>query len=260
MVKFVDALNNIFFGTDQSKYAATAIFLTIALLCFFIIFSNSDISIEQRFVVVFFIILSALPSVFFALFELTCISAGSGNKSVKSMWCGYLAWFITIIIIIYCVLIMIAIIMSMANYNTAIGKITDSQNSNKISNEEANTIAKKMIITEESSSVSHDTGLMPQESANTYMTPMPVQSKDVQPTQPVKTPSVEMVPQSPQYNASNTPYSEAMGYDSSDIYVSVKDTDAYVPSVQKMPSPPQVHMGESVVPEAFESHNGLMSY
>ena len=44
---------------------------------------------------------------------------------------------------------MIAIIMSMANYNTAIGKIPDSQNPNKISNEEVNTIAKKMIITEE---------------------------------------------------------------------------------------------------------------
>lgn len=260
MVNFVDALNNIFFGTDQSKYAATAIFLTIALLCFFIIFSNSDISIEQRLIAVFFIILSALPSVFFALFELTCISAGSGNKSIKSVWCGYLAWFITIVIIIYCVLIMIAIIMSMSNYNTAIGRITDVQNSNKLSNDEANKIAQKMIIIEESKSTSQDTDLMPQESANSYISPMPVQSKDVQPTQPIKTPSVEMVPQSPQYNASNTPYAEAVGYDSSDIYVSLKDTDAYVPSVQKMPSQPQVQMSESVVPEAFESYNGLMSY
>jgi len=252
MVKFIDALNNIFFGTEQSKYAATAIFLTIALLCFFIIFSNSDISIEQRLMVVFFIILSSIPSVFFALFELTCISAGSGNKSVKSNWCGYLAWFITIIIIIYCVLIMIAIIMSMSNYNTAIGRINDNQNSNKVSSDQANKIAKDMMVSEESKKVNESMSLDSMPS----MPSMPIQSKD---EQPVKKPSAEMVPQQPHYSASNTPFTEATGYDSSDIYVSIKDDNAYVPNVPKSAPMPEIKMMDSEEPEAFGTDN-LMSY
>lgn len=255
MVKFIDALNNIFFGTDQSKYAATAIFLTIALLCFFIIFSKSDISIEQRLIVVFFVILSSLPSVLFALFELTCISAGSGNRAFKSNWCGYLAWFITILIVIYCVLIMISIIMSMSNYNTAIGRITDNQNSAKVSTDEANKIAKDMMVLSENKNINEKMSLdiMP----NNIMSSMPMQSKDVE---VVKTPSAEVVPQSPHYNASNTLYTEASGYDSSDIYVSIKDDDAYVPPVQKMASAPKVQIKETAEPEAFESINSLMSY
>jgi len=255
MVKFIDALNNIFFGTEQSKYAASAIFLTIALLCFFIIFSNSDISIEQRLMFVFFIILSSIPSVFFALFELTCISAGSGNKSVKSNWCGYLAWFITIIIVIYCVLIMISIIMSISNYNTAIGRITDNQNSNKISSDQANKIAKDIMVSEQSKKVN---GSVVNESIPSYVQPvlaMSVQSKDEQPVKP----SAEMVPQQPHYSASNTPFAEAAGYDSSDIYVSIKDNDAYVPPVPKSAPMPQIKITSSEEPVGFEDAN-LMSY
>jgi uncharacterized membrane protein len=247
MAKFMDALNNIFFGTSQSKYAASAIFLTIALLCFFIIFSSSDIPIEQRLTVVFFLLLSAVPSVLFALFELTCISAGSGNKSEKSMWCGYLAWFITIVIIIYCVLIMIAILMSMSNFNNAMGRLNDSQNSNKISNDEANKIAKKMMVSKDS-----------KESMEEYIPSMPMQSKDFE---PVQSPKAEMVPQqSPHYNASNTPYAEAAGYDSSDIYVSIKDNDAFVPSVPKVIPAPQLQMKETSVPEAFADNDMIASY
>jgi hypothetical protein len=254
MVKFIDALNNIFFGTDQSKYSATAIFLTIALLCFFIIFSNSDISIEQRLMVVFFIILSSIPSVFFALFELTCISAGSGNKSVKSDFCGYLAWIITIIIVIYCILIMIAIIMSMSNFNTAIGRITDNKNTNKVSDEQANKIAKDMMVSGQSPKVSESMSLdlMP---SMPSMSSIPVQSKDEQ----VKKPSVEMVPQQPHYNASNTPFAEAAGYDSADIFVSIKDDNAFVPSVPKPAPMPKVEMMGSSEPEAFGDSN-LMAY
>jgi hypothetical protein len=85
---------------------------------------------------------------------------------------------------------------------------------------------------------------------------MPVQSKDVQ---PVKKPSVEIMPQSPQYNASNATYSETVGFDSSDIYVSLKDNDAFVPQVPKMAQAPVVASKESKEPEAFGNDN-LMSY
>lgn len=143
--------------------------------------------------------------------------------------------------------------MSMFNYNTAIGKITDNQNSNKVSDEQANKIAKDMMVSGQSPKVSESMSLdlMP-----SYVSPMPVQSKDVQ---PVKTPSAEIMPQSPQYNASNATYSETVGFDSSDIYVSLKDNDAFVPQVAKMAQAPVVASKESKEPEAFVNDN-LMSY
>jgi len=245
MANFVDALNNIFFGTNQSKYAASAIFLTIALLCFYIIFSSSDIPVEQRIMVVFFLLLSSIPSVLFALFELTCLSAGSGNKSVKSNWCGYLAWFITIVIVIYCILIMIAILMSMSNYSNAMTRIIENNSNNRLSNEEANEIAKSIMIDGET------------KLDNSSQQQMVNESKDLQ---QLRSASVESVDQQPHYNASNMPYAEAAGYDSSDIYVSVKDNEAYVPSVPKIAPIPKIELKETTIPEAFTTEDSLHSY
>ena len=245
----MNTLSNIFFGTPQSKYAAIAIFITIALLCFFIIFSSSDISIEQRLIVVFFILLSSIPSILFALFELTCISI---RNSPTAKWCDYLAWFITVIIVIYCVLIMIGILMSMSNYNIANERLNNNKEE-KISSEEANSIAKNIMNEEKVKNSSKNIEYMEQN-----ISPMPQQSKDFVPE---NKPSMQQMEQAHLYKASNQPYAEAAGYDSSDIYVSIKDNDAFVPQVPKMVSAPKIEMMQSdAIPEAFEIDPSLSEY
>jgi hypothetical protein len=137
-------LTDVFFGTDQSKYAAIAIFITIAILCFFILFSSTDISVGERFVIIFFILLTAVPAILLSLFELTCIVTG-GSRNTR-WWCYWLAWIISIIIIIYCLLIIISMFFSMASYDVAMTRINENDEMNKISSKEANDYAKKIMI------------------------------------------------------------------------------------------------------------------
>jgi hypothetical protein len=137
-------LTDVFFGTDQSKYAAIAIFITIAILCFFILFSSTDITVGERFIIIFFILLTAVPSILFSLFELTCIVTG-GNRNAR-WWCYWLAWFISIIIILYCLLIIISMFFSMASYDVAMTRINENDEVKKISSREANDYAKKIMI------------------------------------------------------------------------------------------------------------------
>lgn len=137
-------LSDVFFGTQQSKYAAVAIFITIAILCFFILFTSSDIPFEQRFLVVFFILLATIPSILFSLFELTCIVTG-GTKTTR-WWCYYLAWFISIFMIVYCIFIIISVFLSMASYDTAVSRINDSEEDDRVTNTEANEYAKNIML------------------------------------------------------------------------------------------------------------------
>jgi len=136
-------LSDIFFGTQQSRYAAVAIFLTIAILCFFILFTSSDIPIDQRLIVVFFILIASIPSILFSLFELTCIVTG-GNKTSR-WWCYWLAWFISILIIVYCVFIIISVFLSMASYDTAMTRINEDDIEDRITSSEANEYAESII-------------------------------------------------------------------------------------------------------------------
>ena len=282
MANITTTLNNIFFGTDQSKYAAIAIFITIAVLCFFILFNSTDISFEQRFIVVFFLLLSAIPSILFALFELTCISAGNSTKSVL---CDYLAWFITIIIVIYCVLIMISIIMSMSNYSNAINRVNYIEDNGRVSNDDANEYAQKIMISDKSKM------MMKEKQSPSSMSPStpppmppstpPPMSPSTPPSMPPSTPpsmpphsteqhlnnsqirsaSMEKIPQAPLYKASNMPFAEAVGYDSSDIYVSIKDSETISSDIPKMIPVPQVKPGSSSSePEPFTNDDSLFKY
>ena len=143
MANISKVLSDVFFGTQQSRYAAVAIFLTIAILCFFILFTSSDIPIDQRLVVVFFILIASVPSILFSLFELTCIVTG-GTKTSR-WWCYWLAWFISILIIVYCVFIIISVFLSMASYDTAMSRINEEDVEDRVSSSEANEYAKNVI-------------------------------------------------------------------------------------------------------------------
>jgi|APGre2960657373_1045057.scaffolds.fasta_scaffold08489_3 hypothetical protein len=136
-------ISDIFFGSEQSKYAGIALFMTIIILCLIILFTSSKIPIGERFVFVLFILLISIPSILMSLFELTCIVTG-GNSETR-WWCWLLAWFISIIIIIYCIMIIISMFISMSNFEMANDRLDYSIEKNKVSKEDADIYAKHML-------------------------------------------------------------------------------------------------------------------
>lgn len=137
-------ISDIFFGSEQSKYAGIALFMTIIILCLIILFTGSKIPIGERFVFVIFILIISVPSILMSLFELTCIVTG-GNSTTR-WWCWLLAWFIAIIIIIYCVMIIISMLISMSNFEMANDRLDYSNEKNKVNKDDANMYAKNLLI------------------------------------------------------------------------------------------------------------------
>jgi flagellar biosynthesis GTPase FlhF len=136
-------INDIFFGSEQSKYAGIALFTTIGILCVAILFSSSKIPIEQRIGFVLSILIISIPSVLMSLFELTCIVTG-GNSETR-WWCWVLAWVISIIIILYCIIIIISMIMSMSSYDTANERVENNIENCKVNKDTANIYANKIM-------------------------------------------------------------------------------------------------------------------
>lgn len=130
-------------GSAQSRYAGIAIFFAILAICIAILFTNTDISIGNRIGVVIFIILMSIFPVMISLFELTCIVTGAGDKPYNL--CNMFAWFIAVIIIIYCFILIIMTITSMFTYKKALTKVTITENFNKVSPEYAHNIAQNIL-------------------------------------------------------------------------------------------------------------------
>ena len=176
-------INDIFFGSEQSKYAGIALFMTIMILCVIILFSSSKIPIGDRFMFVLFILIISVPSILMSLFELTCIVTG-GNLNTR-WWCWLLAWVLAVIIIVYCVMIIISMLISMSEYDMANDRLDYATEKNKMGKEEANLYAKKIIIDDkisqqqESKPVVYNTPL-----ASSSPAP-PAPSPPMQPTPPV---------------------------------------------------------------------------
>ena len=140
-------LSDVFLGSEQSKYAGVALFITILIICLSILFTSSKIPIEQRIVFVIFIIIITVPSILMSLFELTCIVTG-GNYNTR-WWCWALAWVLAIMIIFYCIMIIISLFISMTTYDLANERITEDIANNKIDdttdNTNANNYAKNIM-------------------------------------------------------------------------------------------------------------------
>jgi len=132
-------LSDVFLGSEQSKYAGVALFITILIICISILITSSKIAIEQRILFVIFILIISVPSILMTLFELTCIVTG-GNYNTR-WWCWLLAWFLAIIIILYCIMIIISLFISMTSYDLANERITDDIVNNKVDNTSDNTNA-----------------------------------------------------------------------------------------------------------------------
>lgn len=191
-------INDIFFGSEQSKYAGIALFMTIIILCVIILFSSSRIPIGDRFMFVLFILIISVPSILMSLFELTCIVTG-GNLNTR-WWCWLLAWILAVIIIIYCVMIIISMLISMSEYDMANDRLDYTMEKNKIDKEEANLYAKKIMINnkmseehKESKPVVYNTPLA---SSPSLASPSPASPSPVSPS-PVSPPPSSPSPASP---------------------------------------------------------------
>jgi hypothetical protein len=119
-----------FFGSDQSQYTAYAIVAAIIAICITILLTATDIPVSNRLLIVFFVIISLIPSVFLTLFELTCIV--TGGTEPNKWWCYAFAWILAAFIIIYCIFIVIISLISLFTYNNVINNLNEKEVSKQI--------------------------------------------------------------------------------------------------------------------------------
>ena len=141
-----------FFGSEQSQYTAYAIVAAIIAICITILLTATDVPVSNRLLIVFFVIISLVPSVFLTLFELTCIV--TGGTEPNQWWCYAFAWVLAAFIIIYCIFIVIISLISLFNYNNAIDNVKETETNSRLSPEVSNNYAKQIIANEDKKTAS----------------------------------------------------------------------------------------------------------
>ena len=136
-----------FFGSDQSQYTAYAIVAAIIAICITILLTATDIPVSNRLLIVLFVIITLIPSVFLTLFELTCIV--TGGTEPNKWWCYVFAWVLAAFIIIYCIFIVIISLISLFTYNNAIDNIKEIDEKSRLSKDVSNNYAKQMIANDD---------------------------------------------------------------------------------------------------------------
>ena len=136
-----------FFGSDQSLYTAYSIIAAIIAICLTILLTATDIPLGNRILIVLFVIITLIPSIFLTLFELTCIV--TGGTEPNRWWCHAFAWILAAFIIIYCIIVVIVSLVSLFNYNKAIHTVNNEEQKYKISNNESDNYAKEIIEADE---------------------------------------------------------------------------------------------------------------
>lgn len=108
------AFLDIFIGSTQSRYSAIAIFVAIVVVCLTVLFSKEKIPFGQKLLIAVLLFLLSLPTVLYALFQMTCLVTGSGGSGLsgKTWWCGAFAWFLTVLIVLYAFLVVVMAVMS----------------------------------------------------------------------------------------------------------------------------------------------------
>ena len=134
------AFYDAFFGSDQSLYTAYAIIAAIIAICITILLTATDISVGNRILIVLFVIVTLIPSIFLTLFEITCMV--TGGTEPNRWWCYAFAWILAAFIIIYCVFVVIISLISLFTYNNAIDNLNEAER-------KSNHIAKQIIHSEE---------------------------------------------------------------------------------------------------------------
>lgn len=148
-----------FFGSDQSLYTAYAIIAAIIAICVTILFTSTDIPIGSRLLMILFVVITLVPSIFFTLFEITCIV--TGGTEPNNWWCYTFGWVLAAFVIIYCIFVVIISIMSLVTYNKAIDNVNNEEEKNKVNPQEANNIAKQIMATQKPVEKFYDNNMMP---------------------------------------------------------------------------------------------------
>lgn len=144
-------MNNIidaFIGPIQSKYAAVAIISAVIIVCITIIFSNDNIPLDKKLVTAFILFVVSLPTIFYMLFQMSCIVTGSGEST---WWCGVYAWFLVLLIVIYSISVVIMAIYSVVGAKNMAA--VEEFYANKQAYER---FATKMTLSQESEDVIHE--------------------------------------------------------------------------------------------------------
>ena len=142
------AFYDAFFGSDQSLYTAYAIMAAIIAICITILLTATDISIGNRILIVLFVIVTLIPSIFLTLFQITCIV--TGGTEPNRWWCYAYAWILAAFVIIYCVFVVIISLISLFTYNNAMDNVNEAKKKSKLSD------TKQTIHSEENNFNYHD--------------------------------------------------------------------------------------------------------
>lgn len=135
------AFFDIFVGVPQSKYAAYAIIASLIAVALAVMFGREEIPLGQKFSLVLIIFLVSLPSIFLTLFQMTCLVTGTGSG--RNPWCGWYAWLISALTIVYSVLIITIVVISISTGGNALKELRLEKMDNMKENKEAaNDLAK----------------------------------------------------------------------------------------------------------------------
>lgn len=132
------------FGSPQALYAGYAILAAIIVIIITIVLTRTDLSVGNRFLFIFLVILMLIPSVFLTLLQLTCMVTG-GTKDQR-WWCWLYAWIVSIFIIIYCIFVIIIAFMSLFTYTNAINKVDIQEKMSVMNVNDSNEYAKSMML------------------------------------------------------------------------------------------------------------------
>lgn len=110
------AFSDNFVGVPQSRWAGYAILAAIIAVSLAVLFGKERVPLGTRVLIIVFMFLIALPTIALVLFQLTCLVTGTK----KAPYCGWYAWVIAAITIVYCVMLIFVSITSKMSDQTAI--------------------------------------------------------------------------------------------------------------------------------------------
>lgn len=131
------------FGSPQALYAGYAIVAAIIVIVITIVLTRTDLTVGNRFLFIFLVVLMLIPSVFLTLLQLTCMVTG-GNKNQR-WWCWLYAWIVSIFIIIYCIFVIIISFMTLFTYTNAMNKIDIQEKMSVINPSDSNNYANSLM-------------------------------------------------------------------------------------------------------------------
>ena len=131
------------FGSPQALYAGYAIVAAIIVIIITIVLTRTDLTVGNRFLFIFLVVLMLIPSVFLTLLQLTCMVTG-GNKDQR-WWCWLYAWIVSIFIIIYCIFVIIISFMTLFTYTNAMNKVDIQEKMSVMNPSDSNNYANSLM-------------------------------------------------------------------------------------------------------------------